>query len=227
MSRVDVLRRTSLFFDLADSALGALDGSLVRQTYARGMILFHKGSHGQRLYIVESGKVREYALSETGQEITLGIRGPGHFVGELGFLDDAPRSTGAVTMEQTVTLTLEREDFLYFMKTEPRLAQHCVDLLCERLRRLTAYVESLAFLDIQSRVAYFLLELAQHYGERNQYGIALQVHMTQGEMASCVATSRETVNRVISVYRDLGLISLDGNTIIILDMAGLRRHITY
>lgn len=227
MSTVDLLRRTSLFVDLADSILITLGGNLVRQTYARGVILFHKGSRGQRLYILESGRVREFAVSETGQELTLGIHGPGHCVGELGFLDGAPRSTGAVTMEQTSALTLEREDFLYILKIEPRLAQHCIDLLCERVRLLTAYVESLAFLDIQGRVAYFLLDLAQQYGERNQHGTAVQLRMTQGEMASCVATSRETINRVLAAYRDLGLVSLDGNTITIVDMTGLRRHITY
>ena len=73
MSHMDILRNVALFARLSDPELEVLAGSLGKRTFATGMIIFHKGGTGQTLYIIESGKVRIFNLSESGQEITVNI----------------------------------------------------------------------------------------------------------------------------------------------------------
>ena len=75
-----------------------------------------------------------------------------------------------------------------------------------------------------------LLELAERFGETTGgasggggAGIDLVLPMTQGELATWVASSRESVNKVLGVFRDQRLIRLDGQHIAILDQRGLRR----
>ena len=145
MSRIDLLRQTTLFADLPDDILQALADSLGKRTFAKGMVLFHKGSPGQRLYLVETGLVRIFVLSDAGHEITLNIHGPGECFGELALLDGGPRSAGAVAMETLVAYTLDREDFLDLVEAHPKLARRALERVSERLRHLTAHVESLSF----------------------------------------------------------------------------------
>jgi CRP/FNR family cyclic AMP-dependent transcriptional regulator len=226
MSKIDLLRNVPLFAGLSDQDLDALAGSLGKRTFAKNMIIFHQGSLGQTLYIIESGKVRIFLVSESGQETTLNIYGAGDVFGEFSLLDGLPRSAGAVAMEKTVTLTLSRKDFMRHLEACPRMAVNIMQLLTLRLRFTTAQAGSLASLDVHGRVAMRLLDLAGRYGTEKG-SIELDLHLTQAELATWVAATRESVNKVLGTFRDQGLIAVEGQTITILDPEGLEKRIRY
>jgi CRP/FNR family transcriptional regulator/CRP/FNR family cyclic AMP-dependent transcriptional regulator len=190
------------------------------------MIIFHQDSPGRTLYIIESGQVRIFLLSESGQETTLNIYGRGEVFGEFSLLDGLPRSAGAVALEKTVTRTLDRADFLRHLESCPQMAISIIEVLTTRLRFTTEQTKSLAFLDIYGRVAMRLLDLASRYGTEKE-GIELNLHLTQAELASWVAATRESVNKVLGVFREQRLITVEGQTITILDPEGLKERITY
>lgn len=222
MSKITLLRKAPLFSHLSDDQLETLAKNLHMRTFAKGMVIFHEGSLGQNLYMIDSGKVRIFFLSESGQEITFNIYGPGECFGELSLLDGLPRSAGAMAMEKTVTYTLHRDDFLSDLESYPRLALSILEELSRRLRYTAHYAESLAFMDVYGRVAAKLLELADRYGEQDEQ-IKFELHLTQTELASWVATSRESVNKVLRGFRDQGYIQIEEGTIKILDKRGLEK----
>jgi len=226
MSKVAMLRNVPFFTGLSDQEIEVLVESLGRRTFGKGMIIFHKDSPGQAMYIIESGKVRIFILSESGQEISVNIYGPGDVFGELALLDGSPRSAGAVAMEKTVAFTLHRDDFLQHLEACPRMARNIIEVLSARLRYTTAYAESMSFLDIYGRVAVKLLELADRYGVQKE-GIEIELRLTQTELASWVGATRESVNKVLGTFRDQGLIEVEGQRITILDRPGLKRRILY
>lgn len=222
MSVVNLLRRVSLFADLRGEELNALSRCLGKRTFASDMILYHKGNPAQNLYIIESGEVRIYALSDSGHEITLEVYGPGECFGETALLDGNLRTTGAMALEKTVTYTLDRDDFLQCLDRHPQVARRVMALLAHRLEHAMTYAENLAFLDVAGRVAAVLLELAARY-EVEHGSIEIDLHLTQGEMASWCAASREMVNKVLAAYREQGLIKMERQAIVIIDLAGLKR----
>ncbi len=226
MNKAELLRSIPLFMSLPDHELETLGRSLGKRTFDKGMIIFHRESPGQTLYIIESGLVRIFSLSESGQEIMVNLYGPGELFGEMAVLDASPRSAGALCMERTVTYTLHRDLFLEYLERNPALAQGVIELLSERLRYTTYYVESLAFLDVHGRVAAKLLELGERFGDKER-GAGLDLRLTQGELATWVAASRESVNKVLSQFRDQGLIAVDGQEITILDRGGLWDRVVY
>ena len=141
MSVVDLLRQVSIFADLRAEDLNALAACLGKRTFARGMMLYQKGSDAQSLYLIESGEVRIFALSDTGREITLEVHGPGDCFGERALLDGNLRTTGAMALEKTVTYTLGRDDFLRCLERYPQVTRRLTALLspsagaCHQLRR--------------------------------------------------------------------------------------------
>jgi CRP/FNR family cyclic AMP-dependent transcriptional regulator len=227
MSLIDMLRKVPIFAGLSDQELESLSDCLRKRTFAKGMIIFHKDSPGRSLYIIASGRVRIFILSESGQEISVRIYGCGDVFGELSMLDDLPRSAGAIAIERTEVLTLDRDDFLALLERFPRIAPGIIATLSRRVRYTTKYAEGLAFLDVFGRVADRLLELADCYGVDSSEGTEIDLRLTQTELASLVATTRESVNKVLGTFRDEGLIKLDGQRIIILDRRGLRRRIVH
>jgi CRP/FNR family cyclic AMP-dependent transcriptional regulator len=225
MSDVAMLRNVPLFAGLSDEELGTLAMSLGRRTFNRSMIIYHEGSPGDTLYIIESGQVRIFLLSESGQEISVNIYGPGDVFGELALLDGLPRSAGVVAMERTVCLTLHREDFLRHLEAMPRMARSILEVLSHRLRFTTTYAESLALLDVYGRVAVRLVELADRYGRDQQdEGIEIDLRLTQADLASWVGATRESVNKVLGTLRDQGLIDLQGQHIVVLNPRELERR---
>jgi len=227
MSRVAALRNVSLFSNLSDQELEVLADSLRKRTFARGMIIFHKDSPGRSLYVIESGKVRIFILSESGQEISVRIYGCGEVFGELSMLNGLPRSAGAIAMEQTQVLTLHRDDFLSLLERYPQMAPGIIATLSGRVRYTTEYAESLAFLDVYGRVAKRLLQLADGYGVEKEQGVEIELRLTQSDLASLVGATRESVNKVVGTFRDQGLIEVEGQRITILDRRGLKRRISY
>ncbi|MGD9147230.1 MAG: Crp/Fnr family transcriptional regulator [Anaerolineae bacterium] len=226
MSKVTMLQKVSFFSRLTGQELEALAGSLIKRTFGKGTIIFHKGSPGRSLYIIESGRVRIFLLSSSGQEISVNVYGPGDVFGELALLDGLPRSAGAVVMERTVVHTLHREDFLRLLEGSPRLAESVIQDLSSRLRYTTACLEQQAFLDVNGRVAAKLLELADRYGLQGE-GTEIGLRLTQTELASWVSARRESVNKVLGGFREQGLIEVDGQRITILDRDGLESWIRY
>ena len=144
MSAVELLFRVSLFADLREDELAALGDCLGRRIFAKGMIIFHKGSPAQSLYLIESGQVRIFALSESGHEITLDVYSPGECFGETAFFDGNLRSTDAMAVEKTVTYTLQRDHFLHCLERHPQVARRVMGLLVHRLEHTTAYTRVVA-----------------------------------------------------------------------------------
>jgi CRP-like cAMP-binding protein len=225
MSGLEILKNGSFLASLADQELDSLAECLGRRTFARGVIIFHKDSPGRTLYIIESGKVRIFVLSESGREISVNIYGPGDVFGELALLDGLPRSAAAMVVEKATVLTLHRDDFLRHLREYPHIARSIIEVLSARLRYATVYAESLVFLDVYGRVAEKLLELADRYGVERGEAIEIDLQLTQAELASWVAATREHVNKVLGAFRDQGLIRIEGRKIKVLDRPRLQRWV--
>jgi len=225
MSGFDLLCKAPLFVGLAEDELRALAARLGKRAFGKGMILFHEDSPGQILYLIETGLIRIFVLSEAGQEMTLNLHGPGECFGEISLLDGKPRSAGALALEPTVAYTLHRDDFLACLREHPLLAQRVLELLADRLRHLTAYAECLAFLDVPGRLASALLELAERHGTKRDDGaVEIDLHLTQTELATWVGATREMVNKALGVFRERGWITIEGQTITVMDVKRLRER---
>jgi len=220
-----LLRRVGLFSALPEEALEVLAPHLRRRTYRRDTMIFHRDQAGDALYIVGEGHVRIFLPGEEGAELTVDLAGPGDVFGELALLDGGARSASAEAVEDAVLYTLTREAFLRALETTPGLAVRLIELLGARLRHVTAYAESLAFLDVQARLARILLDLAdRHARGRDGQTVEIGVDLTQSELASMVGATRERVNRALGALRSQGLVALRGRRIFLLDPLRLRQR---
>lgn len=220
----DLLKRVALFSNLGDHSLADLAHQLRRRAFRKGTIIFHKDQAGDALYVIESGRIRIFLPTAGGEELTVDIAGPGDVFGELALLDGRPRSASAETLEDTVTFTLSRDEFQRYLVAAPQLAAALVELLSSRLRQLTEYAESLAFLDVHARVARTLLEMADRYGVKKD-GVEIDFDLTQTDLATMVGATRERVNRALAAFRTQGLLELHGKKIVLLDPDRLRQRI--
>ena len=216
---IEALQRCGLFARVERPALETCAARLAVRRYRRNETIFHQGDPGDALYIVESGSVKIVLPSPEGEEgAIIATLTRGDFFGELALLDGAPHSATAVALEPTGTLVLQRDAFESLIATEPALRSALFAGLAAELRRLTAHVEDLYFLDLPGRLASSLVRRArtQHPGQNED--VRLPWPVTQSELAAMVGGTRQSVNRLLVDMSARGLLRMDGDHLVIPDV---------
>lgn len=77
----------------------------------------------------------------------------------------------------------------------------------------------LAYSSVRKRVAESLLRLFRHYKEDDHS--LFKINIRREELAHIVGTTKETVTRTLSEFKDEGLIDVKGSNITLLDIEGL------
>jgi CRP-like cAMP-binding protein len=227
MNRLELLHTIPAFSRLDADQLDLLAKKVGSQSFERGEIIFHQGSLGSTLYIIVSGQVRIYTISEAGQELALTIFKDGDFLGELALLDRLPRSASAQAMRLTTMLTLHRAAFLETLEACPPIAAAVLEAMAARLRQTTVYAGQLNSLSAPRRVVRQLLSLAAQHGISEGDTTRIDLRLTQDDLASLSGTTRETVNRVLGLLRDQRLIRLERAQVSILNIAQLERSLDH
>ena len=213
-----------LFAHVDVAGLDACLACLRLRRFRRDETVFHQGDPGDALHVVASGRVKVVLPSpDTGEPAILATLGPGGFFGELAMLDGEPHSATVVALEPTETLVLGRDDFERLFEAEPTIRRSLVLALARELRRLTGHVEALHFLDLPSRLAFRIADLAraaERSGERGAMHdgeVRLDWPCTQAELAGMVGGSRESVNRLLADFVARGLIRFEPDTLVVPD----------
>ena len=123
------LAKTELFRDLKKRDFRVIDAFIQERHFMAGEVIFDAGEEGQALYVIVSGKVA-ICLPEC-FETPLAELSVGEFFGELGLLDNSPRSAQARALEPVVLVVLSRTDFERLMASHGRIAS-CISLQLAR-----------------------------------------------------------------------------------------------
>jgi CRP/FNR family transcriptional regulator/CRP/FNR family cyclic AMP-dependent transcriptional regulator len=219
-----VLASVPLFRDLPEEDLATIAAGLRTRRHRRGEVIFHQGDPGDALHIILSGRVKISSPSDGGVEAILTTLRPGEFFGSLALLDGAPRSASATAIDATETLILPRDRFRQLVNDWPEIRDHVFAELARELRRLTYHVEELHFLDIAGRLAARLARMAEEQGAASEGGeIRLEGPITQGELAAMVGSTRQSVNKLLGYFTEDGLIRMDREAIVVVDLPGLQQ----
>ena len=177
------------------------------------------------LYVILAGQVRIEKVGASGDTVHLAYRGAGDHFGELALLDGKPRMASALTVGECRCLTIEREAFRRCLAGAPSLALAIMAALAERLREAADDLEGAQELDVLGRLCKALLELAADHGQKAADGpVKIARRITHQEMADRIGATRESVTRALAGLRQTGLIHTSGRTLVLLDLAALRRR---
>ncbi len=206
-----------------DLLAGALRGAGRRVRFRRGQALFTEGDLADRVFVIERGWVLITSIAPGGREIVLGLRGPGDVIGDLSALDGAPRSATALAAGE-VEATVAPGSALIRALSDAAAAMELLRVLATRLRDADRKRLEFAALDTLGRVAWRLHELSERFGEDTADGIEVELPLSQEQLASWCGASREATVKALAALRTLGCISTGRRSVLIRDLAALRRH---
>ncbi|HUE29077.1 MAG TPA: Crp/Fnr family transcriptional regulator [Solirubrobacteraceae bacterium] len=194
-----------------------------RRTFARGQTLFVEGDRPERVFMIEQGRVLITCTGPGGKDAVLAMCGPGDVLGEVSVFDGEPRSGTAVTLEQ-VEAIIAPASALTRAAQEIETAHELIRILASRLREADRRRLEFASLDTLGRVAWRLVELGERFGRETPAGTEVDLPISQEQLASWCAASREATVKALAALRSLGTISTSRRHVLIADPEALRRH---
>lgn len=209
------LRNIDWLRELSPGELGDLQRNASHKRYAGGEMVFSPTAHPHSIYLLETGLVRIYRLSETGAETSFGYVAPGEVFGELAVFGDFPRESFAQAVRPAAVWKIAREPFQRVMAQRPSMVVAMTKQIGERLKRIEARIEDLVFRTVRVRVARMLTELSQGFGRPDGERIVIDIPITQGELATLVGATRQTVNQTLGEMTDEGLITRERQRIVV------------
>lgn len=192
--------------------------------FTRGAVLMYEGEPGERIMLIESGRVKVTRVEAGGQEVLLSLRDPGDIVGEIGFIDDGPRLASVAALEAVRARVIASSVFRAHLEAEPRVALALFELLTERFRDATVKRAQFSAGDTAGRLAARLVELVERYGVEVAGGIESELPLSQEELAAWTGASRAGVAKALQTLRDLGWIETHRRRIVVRDLEALKRR---
>ena len=218
-SKLSVLRKHPYFADLEAEAFEQLCRYAKHTTLKRGTPIFAKGDPPTSLFAVISGTVKISISSPDGRNAILNLIGPGEIFGEIALLDGQVRSTDATANTNCEMFTIDRRDFVPFVRSQPTVAMKFIELLCTRLRRTSDQVEQVILQNLPGRLASALLRLTEKHKLEPQ---GRTIAITQQEISEMVGMSRESINKQLRAWATRNWVRLEHGAIVVLDLAPLQ-----
>jgi CRP/FNR family cyclic AMP-dependent transcriptional regulator len=202
-----------LFASFPEEPLRLLATVVTRRSATRGSIIMAAGDPTDSLYIVLSGRLKVMMSDADGKEVILTLIGPGEFFGEMGLIDDSPRSASVVAIEPCELLAITRRDFKKCLAENFDMSMAVMRGLVRRLREADRKIGSLALLDVYGRVARLLLDMSETVDGQKM----VTKRLPKQDIAKMIGASREMVSRVMKDLQISGFIEMRGSTIVLRD----------
>ncbi|GIP00709.1 Crp/Fnr family transcriptional regulator [Paenibacillus lautus] len=212
MEMIKYLSRMELFKGLSEKELVQLNHVTPLETRNKGTVVASPHMEPKVLYIVKSGKVRLYKLTEEGKELTLDILGAGHLFGEMTSFHTGA-AMFAVTMEDSVICEMEGWQFRKIISEKPELALKYIELVTARLKEVEELLGYMAYGSVRKRLLYLLRKLAAKFPSDSQVmqdWIPLGIELTHQELATMTGSIRETITPIINQLVSEGILRKEG-----------------
>ncbi len=216
-----LLKKVPFFAQLEEEELHPILGQLQERQIRKNETIFREGMPGEYLFMIRTGNVKIYKLSEEGREQILGVFGPGDFFAELPLLDGGKYPASAEALTAGTLVRLRRESFLEILNDHPGVVTKILETVGARLRYFTNMVADLTLKDASRRLAGFLYEKAKRHGLRGQREVRFPMELTHQEIASLIGTARETVSRTLQQFQKEEIIDIRDRHVTVLDMERL------
>jgi CRP/FNR family cyclic AMP-dependent transcriptional regulator len=207
------LKAVPLFSSFPEDQLRMLAMVVARRSVPRSTTVMAGGDATDSLYIVISGRLKVMMSDAEGKEVILTILGPGEFFGEMGLIDDEPRSASVVAIEACELLYISKRDFKKCLAENFDMTMAVMRGLVRRLREADRKIGSLALLDVYGRVARLLLDMSETVGGEK----IVTKRLPKQDIAKMIGASREMVSRVMKDLQMGGYIEMRGSNIVLRD----------
>jgi CRP/FNR family transcriptional regulator, cyclic AMP receptor protein len=163
----EVLKNVPLFSLLDDEEAGVLAGQVEIRAYSPRQRIYKIGDPSGRAYVLVSGKVRVTTVDDDAQEVVVDEPEAGGFFGFASMLDQTPHQSGAIALEETVCIEVDRYDISVLLERKPQAGMDMLTVLGKHFHAAQELVRVRA-----ARNPNEVIEEEASFGDRVSDGVA-------------------------------------------------------
>lgn len=186
-----------------------------RESFKRGDIIYREGDSPEHIYIVTSGIVGLFHITESGKETFLRLFGHGEIMGHRSALAAEPYHANAICLSKVQLIKFSLETFYSKLKENEQIKREILTKLAQDLGSAELRLSNLIDKTAPKRVSEALLYLKLKYPEQI---------WTRKEIAEFSSTTLETVTRIMGKLEEISAIEKKGRDFIIVNQELLMSH---
>lgn len=187
----------------------------------KGDFLFESGAPLNAIFAVRSGSFKSYTLSEQGDEQITGFHLAGDLVG-FDAINKMQHQSFSQALETSMVCEIPFDTLDELSGKLPKLRQQIMRLMSNEINYDQEMLLLLNKKSAEERLASFIYNLSERFGERGFSRKEFRFTMTRGEIGNYLGLTVETISRLLSRFQKADLIKVEGKFITILDNDGLR-----
>ncbi|MEM1119773.1 MAG: response regulator [Bacteroidota bacterium] len=181
--------------------------------------IFYEGDKAKYLYFIKKGKIKLIKTNDYGKELIMNILHAGEFLGYTALMAEAPYTYGAVAMNNDTELSLiPKEDFFQLLFANRDVFSQLIKMLANNVIDKEEQLLNLAYSSVRKRVANAIIKLYEQKSEGNKEKISI----LREDLAHLVGTAKESVIRMLTEFKDDGILKIEHGLITVLDIRRLR-----
>jgi CRP-like cAMP-binding protein len=209
------LKSSSLFDALSYDETQLIKERQLRKEYLKGDYIFKEKSFSKGIYIVTKGKVKIFQTNNDGKQSIVYIYKKDDYFGYRPLLADEPHPVSAVAMDNVVVSFIPKEIFLAVLSESSSLTKQLFISLSKEfsvwINKMTVFSQY----SVKERVALALLILNKVYQKSGDVK-TVAISINRDDFAGFVGTAKETLVRMLRIFKDEKIITTKGTNIIIL-----------
>ena len=187
----------------------------------KGDVIFEEGENVNGIYCIKDGICKLTKLSANGKDHIVKLVSKGELLGQRSMISDEPVNLSAVALEDMEVCFIPKTEVMGFFDKNNQFSMNVMRSICGDLKEADDHMVNLAQKTVKERLAETLLYLSDTFGKNEDN--SLKVQLSRDELASMIGTATESCIRLLSDFKKLDLIELNGKKIILKDINKLKK----
>lgn len=209
------------FKTLTKEELKSLNNDKTCGSYKKGSIVYKEGSRLTGFYCVLKGIVKIYKTGIDGKEQIIRFAQKGNIIAYRSLLSQESACTTSKIIEDAQLCHIPYRSLLNLIEKNPSFSLAMIRIICAELKEANDFITDIAQKSVRERLAEILLLLMNNFNL--DHDKTLQISLTREELANTVGTATESIIRLLSEFKQDGLIDLEGRKIKIINIPGLTK----
>jgi CRP/FNR family transcriptional regulator len=197
----------------------------IKQTFRKGDFIIRPGDAPHGIFYIYEGLVKAYDITKYNEENLLIIRKQDEIFPLIWAFTGKEHNIIYQALASTVTLQVNRQTFLNFVKSHSDALAPLLDMTMEMYRLHGERILNLEYRTVRERIISFLLTMSQRFGKPTDEGILIEVPLRHQDIASSINATRETTSRELSALERKGLLENKQSFTLLKDIEALRKHL--
>ena len=189
--------------------------------YKKKAEIFAEGDTPLSVFFVKSGSIKTFKSHPEGKELIINLYKENDFFGFEPVLENTSYHESAAALEDCEIVMIPRQDFLTLLYRQRDVSAGFISLLCRKVAEREKQLLNLAYSSVRQRTAEALLNIIQLKSKKDKIGIS------RDDLAKIVGTASESVIRVLSDFKDEGMIEIESGKIKVVEAGRLEKVVRW